>query len=338
MAQSTTLPVGNISRVASEESRLQRRKLYNSAITSLIVLLTAISVGVLLLIFMSIIFYGVFTYTTYPDQDTYTQRISDRQAAGTDLAVIKTWTNTSTGEVTEFTFNSAFWNNITKESIDNGLASAVWGTLEMLALAAIIAVPLGLASAIYLSEYGKGQFAAAVRFTLDLLSQMPSIIIGLFMWMFIVNYKILKNSGLAGSLGLAIIILPIVARTVEEILRLVPDHLREAGLALGTPRWRVILGVVVPTVFPGIVMGIILALARASGETAPLLLVTGSNITNFDPLKPIGAIPLQIYSDATLGTPESLGRAWGAALILVIVIATFSAIVRFVTGRVRYEY
>jgi len=300
MEQSIPASLSGLSSVASDQARLQRRNRTSALITGIIVLLTAISVGVLLFIFATIIYSGLFT-------------VSD------------------SGQVA---FNADFWSNVLKETIDGGLLSAIYGTLEMLAVSALIAVPLGLATAIYLSEYGGGWFASAVRFALDLLSQMPSIVIGLFVWMFIVNYQILKNSGLAGSIALSIIILPIVARTVEEILRLVPDHLREAGLALGTPRWRVIIGVVIPTVLPGIMTGIILSLARAAGETAPLLLVTGSNITQFDLRQPIGAIPLQIYQDATTG---NFPRAWGAALILVVVIAIFSATVRFFTGRVRYE-
>jgi phosphate transport system permease protein len=226
-----------------------------------------------------------------------------------------------------------------KAGPDGGIGHAIVGTLEMLLFAAIIAVPVGVATAVFLSEYGRGWFAEAVRWTLDLLAQLPSIIVGLCVWALLINNGIVKRSGIAGSIALAIIMLPIVARSVEEILRLVPDHLREAALALGTPRWRVTLGVVIPTVFPGIVTGLILALARAAGETAPLLLTAlGNSFFQYDMSKPIAAIPLQLYEDAVYSTdPDLKLRAWSAALVLIVVMAVLSATVRFVTGRIRYE-
>jgi phosphate transport system permease protein len=132
--------------------------------------------------------------------------------------------------------------------------------------------------------------------------------------------------------------IPIIARSVEEILRLVPDSLREAALALGTPRWRVVLGVVIPTVLPGILTGVVLSLARAAGETAPLLLTAlGNAFFNFDLRQPMGAMPLQIYNYAISPYDDWHRKAWGATLILVAVVAIFSAAVRFFTGRLRYD-
>jgi phosphate transport system permease protein len=226
-----------------------------------------------------------------------------------------------------------------KESPDGGIAHAILGTLEMLGVAALMAVPIGIATAIYLSEYGEGWLSELVRTALDLLAQLPSIVVGLFVWALIIRSGITQRSGIAGAIALAIIMLPIVARTTEEILRLVPDHLREAGLALGIPRWKVIIGVVVPTVLPGIITGIILSMARAAGETAPLLLTAlGSQYFEFDLSRPMAAIPLQLYNDAVYSIePEIHARAWAAGLILIVVVAIFSATVRFLTGRMRYE-
>jgi len=225
-----------------------------------------------------------------------------------------------------------------KQVSDGGIANSILGTLEMALVAAVIAVPVGLMAAIYLSEYGTGWLASAVRWSLDLLAQMPSIVIGLFILFFIYNGN-LPHSGLAGALTLVVIMLPIIGRSTEEILRLVPDTLREGALALGTPRWRVTLGVVIPTVLPGLLTGIILAIARAAGETAPLLLTTlGSSFFEGNLSQPMDAIPVRLYRLALYANDElSHQQAWTAGLILILVIALFSAVVRFITGRLRYE-
>ncbi len=226
---------------------------------------------------------------------------------------------------------------ITQESLQGGILNAIIGTVLMVGTAALMAVPIGILSAVYLSEYGQNsRFAQVVRFCLDLLAQMPSIVIGLFIWLFVVEYRVLLPVGFTGSLALAIIMLPIVARTVEEILRLVPNMLREAALALGVPRWRVVIGVVIPTVFPGIITGVLLGLARAAGETAPILLVAGSDFINWNMFEnPMGAIPLQIYKDTVVG---DFPRAYAAALVLIVTIAMFSAAARFFTRRVQIDF
>lgn len=226
---------------------------------------------------------------------------------------------------------------IIRESLQGGILNAIIGTVLMVGTAALMAVPVAILSAVYLSEYGQNSgFAQIVRFCLDLLAQMPSIVIGLFIWLFVVEYRLLLPVGFTGSLALAIIMLPIVARTVEEILRLVPNMLREAALALGVPRWRVVIGVVIPTVFPGIITGVLLGLARAAGETAPILLVAGSDFINWNMFEnPMGAIPLQIYKDTVVG---DFPRAYAAALVLIVTIAIFSAAARFFTRRVQIEF
>ncbi len=226
-----------------------------------------------------------------------------------------------------------------KDAPDGGIGHAILGSLEMLGVAALIAVPVGIATAIYLSEFAVGWLSELVRSSLELLAQMPSIVVGLFVWALMIHSGMLQRSGITGSVALAIIMLPIVARTTEEILRLVPDTLREAGMALGLPRWRVIVGVVVPTVLPGILTGVILSVARAAGETAPLLLTAlGSQYFEFDLTRPMAAIPLQLYNDAVYTTsPELHQRAWAAGLVLIVVIALISATIRFITRSARHE-
>lgn len=227
----------------------------------------------------------------------------------------------------------------TQPVVNHGIANAITGTLQMAFVGALIAVPLGIMAAVYLSEFGGGVLASLVRWTLDLLAQMPSIVIGLFVWSLLVVSGITGYSGIAGSVALAIIMLPIIGRSAEEILRLVPDALREGAYALGTPRWRVILFIVIPTVFPGLVTGVVLAIARAAGETAPLLLTAlGTLFFETNMASPMDAIPTRLYRLALYSNDElSRQQAWGAGLVLVIVVAIFSAFVRLITGRLRRE-
>ncbi len=217
-----------------------------------------------------------------------------------------------------------------------GIAQAILGTFEMLIVGAIIAIPVGVGTAIYMAEYAQGWLAGSVRFCLELLASLPSIVIGVFVWAVVVR-TFHSFSGLAGAIALSFIMIPIIARSVEEILRLVPNSLREAGLALGVPRWRVIIGVVIPTVLPGIVTGIVLSLARAAGETAPLLLTSlGNEFFNFNLSKPMAAIPLQIYNYAVSPYDDWHRKAWAATLVLVFVVAIFSGAIRFTMRKFRY--
>jgi phosphate transport system permease protein len=218
-----------------------------------------------------------------------------------------------------------------------GIAQAILGTLVMLALAGLVAIPIGVGTAIYLVEFGRGRFASTVRFCLELLAELPSIVVGVFIWAVLVR-TVTGYSGIAGSAALVVIMIPIIAKSVEEILHLVPDSLRESALALGTPKWRVVSKVVIPTVLPGILTGIVLAMARAAGETAPLLLTAlGNSFFNLDLDKPMAAIPLQIYNYAIAPYDDWHQKAWGATFILIAVVAVLSAAVRYYTRSKKFE-
>jgi phosphate transport system permease protein len=181
--------------------------------------------------------------------------------------------------------------------VGGGVAPAILGSLYLLAVACLLGIPVGVGTAIYLSEFGRGFFANLVRFVIDLLAGLPSIVVGVFVWALVVKHLVGNYSGIAGAVALALIMVPIICRTVEEILKLVPNTLREASLALGVPMWRTILWVVLPSARAGIITGVVLSMARAGGETAPLLLTTlGNQFFNFDLLQPVAALPVQIYN------------------------------------------
>ncbi|GIW09974.1 MAG: phosphate transport system permease protein PstA [Dehalococcoidia bacterium] len=216
-----------------------------------------------------------------------------------------------------------------------GIGPAIQGTLIMLALASLLGVPLGIFTAVYLSEFGRGRFATLIRFLVDLLAGFPSIVIGVFVWTVVVRPRLITDgfSGLAGSIALAIIMVPVVAKTVEEVLRLVPRDLREAALALGVPTWRTILFVVLPVARNGIITGAILAAARAGGETAPLLLTAGNNrFFNVNILEPMASMPVYIYTYTFSPFAVLNERAWGTAMVLIVVIGLLSLLTRLVTG------
>jgi phosphate transport system permease protein len=221
-------------------------------------------------------------------------------------------------------------------TVGGGVAPAILGTVTMVGLASAIGIPIGIGTAIYLTEFGRGQFARTVRFAVDLLAGLPSIVVGVFVWVLLVRNVIGNFSGLAGAVALAIIMVPSVTRTVEEILRLVPNSLREASLALGVPRWRTILWVVLPTARAGVITGTILSLARAGGETAPLLLTAlGNQFFSLDLLQPMGSLPVRIYTYALSPYEDWHTKAWGSALILILAIGCLSVIARVVAGRAR---
>ena len=213
-----------------------------------------------------------------------------------------------------------------------GVAPAIIGTLLMLVVAALIGVPIGVGTAIYLAEYGRGRLATAVSYTIDMLAGVPSIVVGVFVWAVVVRNVFGAFSGLAGAIALALIMIPIITRTVEEMLRLVPDTFREASLGLGVSRAKTILFVVLPTAKAGIVTGVILATARAGGETAPLVLTAlGNQFFNWDLRQPMAALPLQIYSYASSPYADWHTKAWGSALVLIIVIGILSFLTRLAT-------
>ncbi|MET8098906.1 phosphate ABC transporter permease PstA [Streptomyces sp. NPDC005236] len=201
-----------------------------------------------------------------------------------------------------------------------GIYHAIIGTLEQVGIASLIAVPIGVLTAIYLVEYGRGKLAAAVTFFVDVMTGVPSIVAGLFILSFWILILDMGYSGFAGAMALSILMMPVVVRSTEEMLKLVPNELREASLALGIPKWRTILKVVLPTSIGGITTGVMLAVARITGETAPvLLLVWGTNFINNNPFDgPQASLPLYIYRQYAAGTEASTDRAWAAALALIL--------------------
>jgi phosphate transport system permease protein len=219
-----------------------------------------------------------------------------------------------------------------------GIKSAIFGTIEMVALASAIAIPAGVGVALYLTEYGKAsKFAAAVRYFVDVMTGVPSIVFGLFIYItLILSGNVGTFAGWKGSIALALLMLPIVTRAAEVVLLLVPDDLREAALALGAPRWRVVSRVVLPTALPGLVTGSLLAIARAAGETAPLLFTAAIvNGTTFNLGQRMNSLPLQIFTDVGQAQDRLVARAWGAALTLVVLILLLTLIARFVSRRSR---
>jgi len=220
-----------------------------------------------------------------------------------------------------------------------GVKSAILGTIEMVALATVIAVPIGIGVAVYLVEYGKrGRFAQVVRYFIDVMTGVPSIVFGLFIYITLVLAGTGGSAfaGWKGSAALALLMLPIVTRAGEVVLSLVPDALREAALALGAPRWRVLLRIVLPTALPGLITGMLLAVARAAGETAPLIftatIVKGAS---FDLNGPMNSLPAQIFSDVGQAQDRLVARAWGAALTLVLMILMLTTLARVVSRRSR---
>ena len=228
-------------------------------------------------------------------------------------------------------------NTFFKSSTIGGIKSAILGTIEMVALASAIAVPIGVGVAIWLVEYGKNSwFAHVVRFFVDVLTGVPSILFGLFIYIVLIVGTGSSFAGYKGSFALALLMLPIVIRSAEVILQLVPAGLRESALALGAPRWRAIFSIVLPTALPGMVTGMLLAVARAAGETAPLLFTAASTkATNYNLSGFMNSLPVQIYNDVTSPTTAVVNRAWGAALTLVALILLLNLLARLVSRRSR---
>ncbi|WP_328399074.1 phosphate ABC transporter permease PstA [Streptomyces sp. NBC_00390] len=210
-----------------------------------------------------------------------------------------------------------------------GIYHAIIGTLEQVGLATVISVPIGLLTAIYLVEYGKGTLAKAVTFFVDVMTGIPSIVAGLFLLSIMLMFD-LQPSGLMGALALAILMLPVVVRSTEEMLKLVPNELREASLALGVPKYRTILKVVIPTALGGITTGVMLAIARIAGETAPImLLVFGAQLINSNPFEGAqSSLPYYIWEQYRVGSEASYDRAWAAALVLIAFVMILNLVAR----------
>ncbi|WP_052849287.1 phosphate ABC transporter permease PstA [Streptomyces avicenniae] len=210
-------------------------------------------------------------------------------------------------------------NGVLSWQAGGGIYHALLGTVEQVAIASVIAIPIGLLTAVYLVEYGRGRLAKAITFFVDVMTGIPSIVAGLFilsLWIMMLDFG---YSGFAGAMALSILMMPIVVRSTEEMLKLVPAELREASLALGVPKWRTILRVVLPTAIGGIATGVMLALARIAGETAPIiLLVFGTNMINGNVFEGAqSSLPLYVYEQWSFGTEAAYDRAWAAALVLI---------------------
>ncbi|HEY3131171.1 MAG TPA: phosphate ABC transporter permease PstA [Acidobacteriota bacterium] len=213
----------------------------------------------------------------------------------------------------------------------SGIANAIVGSLLLVAIASTLGLPVGMMAGIYLSEFGSGKFGDALRFLIDTLTGVPSIVIGVFVWTVMVR-PMGHFSALAGGVALGIMMMPIVARTTEEMLRLVPSQLREAALALGAPRWRVSLGVVLRTAASGVATGSMLAIARVAGETAPLLFTAlGLNYLSTDLNQPMASLTVQIFYYATSPYDEWHSMAWAATLVLIAMILTVNIVVKILT-------
>ncbi len=240
--------------------------------------------------------------------------------------------------VVEQGFSSLNWDFFTKMpkpvgETGGGMANAILGTLMLMAIASVLAIPVGLIAGVYLSEYGRTAFATLVRFTADVLNGIPSIVIGIFAYGLAV-LPVHRFSALAGGLALGFMMLPIVARTTEELLNLVPASLREGSLALGATRAQAAFGVMVPAALPGIMTGILLAIARIAGETAPLLFTSFNNrffTTRLD--QPIASLTVQVFTYAISPYEDWHRQAWAGALVLVAVVFVFSVLARVVTRR-----
>jgi len=217
-------------------------------------------------------------------------------------------------------------------SPDSGIGNAILGSLLLVAWASLIGLPFGILTGVYVSEYGDNWFGRTVRFFNDILANFPSIVIGLFAYSLIVT--VIGFSLISGAFALAIIMIPIVANTTEESLRMVPNSLREASLALGVPRWRTVLKVIISNGRSGLVTGALLAIARVAGETAPLILTSfGNNFWETGLTEPVAALPLVIFRNAMSPYSDLQEQAWGAALILIAMVLSLNVIVRLLTRK-----
>ncbi len=214
-----------------------------------------------------------------------------------------------------------------------GIGNAIQGTFIVVGIACLIGLPIGIFAGVYLSEYGENRFGRMISFVADVLTGTPSIVAGMFGYAFIVLY-FGSFAAIAGGVALSVLMIPIVTRTTEESLRLVPDSIREASLALGIPRWKTVSHIVLSTARSGIVTGALLAIARISGETAPLLLTSSGSFYWANGIgQPISTMPVQIYNYAISPFSDWHAKAWGLALVLVIMVLVLNIGVRFITRK-----
>lgn len=221
---------------------------------------------------------------------------------------------------------------LTANALQGGIGPAIQGTLIMIGLTSLFGIPVGILSGVYLSEFGNNKYASGIRLVNNILTQFPSIVIGITAFGLIVIYVTGSYSPLAGAVALSFILIPIVARTTEESLKLVPDSIREASLALGVHKWRTTLSVVLPAAGSGLITGTLLAVARIAGETAPLLFTILGNSFFFQGFnQPMDALPIRIFLDSRQPSPEIQAQAWGAALVLILIVLALNIGVRLVS-------
>jgi phosphate transport system permease protein len=231
------------------------------------------------------------------------------------------------------------WSFLTKPTlvstglVGDGMANAIFGSLQILAVASVIGVPFGIGAGVFLAEYGRNKWGNVVRFTADVLNGVPSIVIGMTAWALVVVPQ--KHFSLfAGSVALGIMMVPTIGRTTEEVLLLVPQAIREAAWGLGIPHWRTTLSVIIPTASSGIITSIMLAFARIAGETAPLMFTAfGNQFWNVKLNQPTAALPLQIFTYAWMPYEEAHRQAWTGALVLITIIMVTVIVFRWIASR-----
>jgi phosphate transport system permease protein len=217
-----------------------------------------------------------------------------------------------------------------------GMANSIVGTLILTGVGSLLAIPVGILSGVYMSEYAGSRLSSMVRFAADTLNGVPSIVIGIFVYAIAV-LPVKHFSALAGGLALGIMMIPIIARTTEELLLLVPSAMREGALALGATRGRAMFTVILPAALPGIITGVVLALARIAGETAPLLFTALNNrFLSYDLTQPMSSLTVQVYTYAQLPSPEWRRQAWAGALVLVSIVLVCSILARMATRRLEH--
>ncbi len=221
------------------------------------------------------------------------------------------------------------WHFLTANGLQGGIGPAIQGSLILIGLTSLIGIPLGILSGVYLAEFGNNKYASWMRTTNDILTEFPSIVVGITAYSIIVVGLIGTFSPVAGAIALSFMLIPIVARTTEESLKLVPSSVREASMALGAHRWRTILSVVIPSAKGGLITGTLLAVARIAGETAPILLTILGNSYFFQGFnQPMDALPLRIFLNSRQPSLEIQAQAWGASLILILMVLALNIGVR----------
>jgi phosphate transport system permease protein len=226
---------------------------------------------------------------------------------------------------------------LTNNGLKGGIGPAIQGTVILIGLTSLIGIPLGVLSGVYLSEFGNNKYGTWMRSINDILTEVPSIVVGITAYLIIVIGLIGTFSPIAGAIALSFMLIPVIARTTEESMKLVSNSVREASLALGAHKWRTILSVVLPSAKNGLITGVLLAIARVAGETAPILLTILGNSYFFQGFNsPMDALPLRIFLNSRMPQPELQAQAWGAALVLILMVLALNIGVRLASrGKLR---